>query len=333
MGSDLPIAEVCILMATFNGERYLRAQLDSICCQSLQDWVLLIRDDGSADHSTRIISDYAARDPRIILICDEFGHLGPVRCFACLLQAAYDRGARYVACSDQDDIWLHGKLADARSALRALEARDGQTLPALVHTDLAVVNANLLPISASFMRFEGISNPANPTLPVLVVQNHVVGCTLMANRALLALALPVPPDVRMHDWWLALCAKAAGTVHFLPKVSVQYRQHGRNTLGAAGLQAIYRVFSRTWWTRLAKRPRLHQDTLVQSGHLMARMAERGSAEQAMAAAQLWHCMTAPLGVQRVSMAYRAGLRGQNGVASGFFYVFLLLGHGWHREAR
>jgi len=331
---DPPITGVYILMATFNGERYLRAQLESIRGQSLCDWVLLVRDDGSTDQSTRIVRDYTARDPRIILISDTFGHLGPVRCFACLLQLAYDQGARYVACSDQDDIWLPEKLADACAVLVALEARDGESVPTLVHSDLEVVNAHLLPISPSFMHFERINNPASPPLPVVVVQNHVVGCTLTANRALLALALPVPPDVRMHDWWLALCAKAAGTVHFLPKVSVKYRQHGRNTLGAAGFQGIYHVFSGIWWARLVKRPRLHHDTLVQSGHLMARMAERGSAGQALAAEHLWRCMTTPLGVQRVRMAYRAGLRGQNGVASGFFYVFLVLGlGGYARETR
>ena len=313
-----------IVMATFNGGDYLREQFDSICAQSLRDWVFLVRDDGSCDDTVQIIREYVKRDPRIIAICDHLGNLGPTLCFGRLLEEAYNRGARYIACSDQDDYWSPEKLASGLCELRAIESAHGAAIPALIHTDLEVVTDDLECISPSFMHYTNIGDPASPPLAMLVVQNHVVGCTLMGNRALLAIALPIPATVRMHDWWLALCAKAVGTIRFLPSCSVRYRQHKNNTLGAAGFRHIYTIFSIKWWSRLAKRPRLHRSILLQIYHLVSRTTTGGSV-LTHELENIWRSVNANTGMKRAVMAYRAGLRGQNWVTTTFFYLFLVLG--------
>lgn len=318
------IVVIYILMATFNGQRFLPEQLDSILRQTLKNWVLLVRDDGSVDDTLLIINEYARRDSRIILINDEQGHLGPALCFGRLLHDAYQRGARYVACSDQDDIWLPEKLAAGLAALRVLEARFGEARPALVHSDSEVVDTRLRRLSPSFMHFQNIGNPTRPSLPVLIVQNHVVGCTLTANRALLSIALPIPPNVRMHDWWLALCAQACGTLDFLPIPYVRYRQHTGNALGAVSFHSIFFIFSKTWWARLMKRRRLHRALSAQTAHLIERMREKSSGNTIAEIEAISDCFTASRGLQRAEQAWRVGLRGQNWVTTLLFYFFLML---------
>ncbi len=321
-----PMVEIYILMATFNGQRFLPEQLESILRQSLKNWVLLVRDDGSADDTVAIIDDYARRDSRIVLINDEQGNLGPALCFGQLLYNAYQRGARYVACSDQDDIWLPDKLAAGLAAIRVLEAHFGEASPALVHSDSEVVDVGLRRLSPSFMHFQNIGNPKRPSLPVLIVQNHVVGCTLMANRALLKVALPIPPDVRMHDWWLALCARACGTIEFLPFPYVRYRQHPDNALGAASFNSIFLFFSRSWWARLMKRRRLHRALSAQTCRLIERMREKRGGNTTAEIETIWNCFTARCGLQRAEQAWRIGLRGQNWLTTLLFYYFLILDH-------
>lgn len=220
-------------MATYGGEPFIVEQLESLRRQSFRDWVLWVRDDGSPDATVEVVRRYAELDPRIRLVEDQLGNLGPAGNFGALLGHAHAHGARYVFLADQDDIWRDDKMERQLALMAQHEADDGGARPRVMYSDLEVVDRGMERIHRSFMRFEMLRHERRP-LPVLLAQNFVTGCTMLVNRELLEVALPIPPRVMMHDWWLALCAAATGSLHHLPEQTVRYRQHGNNQVGAQG---------------------------------------------------------------------------------------------------
>jgi glycosyltransferase involved in cell wall biosynthesis len=222
-----------ILLSSYNGARFITDQIESIRRQTLGSWTLLVRDDGSSDETVDMVEALAAADPRIVLLRDGRGNLGPPQSFGVLMEAALEAGAGYVAFADQDDIWHADKLEHQLEALRTREAAVGSTVPLLVHSDLSVVDEDLRLIHPSFLAFQGLGHDPEAPLQMLLAQNFVTGCTAVINRALLRAALPLP-DVPMHDWWLALCAAALGEIRCCPRATVLYRQHDRNAAGGRG---------------------------------------------------------------------------------------------------
>lgn len=218
-----------ILLATFNGERYLGEQLDSLFAQTFRDWRLIIGDDGSTDKTTHIIESCLADQGGSALLLPPSGTtLGPCANFARLLQHST---AEYSMFCDQDDVWLPRKIETTLKKMQEMERGFGKDMPLLVHTDLEVVGSELQPVAPSLWRYQG-TNPNHGSLNRLLVQNVATGCTIMINRSLRDLALPIPPEARMHDWWLCLVAAAFGTVGFISEPTILYRQHGRNDSGA-----------------------------------------------------------------------------------------------------
>jgi hypothetical protein len=143
--------------------------------------------------------------------------------------------------ADQDDVWLPDKVEVTLAAMRALELRLGDGVPALVHTDLSVTDAELHVVEPSLVRSQLLDAHAS-RLGALVAQNPVTGCTVMVNRALADLVAPPFFGVAMHDWWLALVAAALGGLDFVDVPTVLYRQHGANTVGARSARTLrYRV--------------------------------------------------------------------------------------------
>ena len=233
-----------ILLSSYNGARFIAEQVESIRRQTLADWILLVRDDGSSDETLRILQSLAAAEPRIVLLRDGRGNLGPAQSFGALMEAALDTGAGYVAFADQDDVWHPDKLDHQMKTLRTRETSVGRSVPLLVHSDLSVVDDELRLIHPSFLSFQGLGQDRGAPLQMLLAQNFVTGCTTVINRALLRAALPLP-DVVMHDWWLALCAAALGQLLCHPSATVLYRQHGRNAAGGR------------WWMRASLDAALH----------------------------------------------------------------------------
>ena len=216
-------------MATYNGEKYLNEQLDSIFAQTNGDWKLLIRDDGSVDNSLDIIEEYTIKYPdRIMVVTDEDGRIGPCMSFARLLDRA---NTEYITFCDQDDVWLPDKIEVSISCIRDLEKQHGHITPLLVHTDLMVVNSRLQLLAESFWKYQKVK-PEFTTLNRAMVQNVVTGSTVMMNRSLVDLATPIPDTAIMHDWWVTLVASAFGNVNTHDKATVLYRQHEKNKLGA-----------------------------------------------------------------------------------------------------
>ncbi|MDQ3136744.1 MAG: glycosyltransferase family 2 protein [Gemmatimonadota bacterium] len=231
-------ATLYILLSAYNGAKYIAEQIESIRAQSLTDWVLIVRDDGSADSTVRVVKELTRMDGRVRLLRDGRGNLGPVASFGALLESASARGAAYVALSDQDDVWKADKLERQLALLMAHEAAVGLDHPTLVHSDLAVVSDDLQPIHPSYLRRQRLEHLAVDPLRRLLVQNFVTGCTAVFNGALLRAVIPVPRVV-MHDWWLAQCAAATGSILFVEEATVLYRQHAANVLGSRGALRMY----------------------------------------------------------------------------------------------
>ncbi len=221
---------VDIALATYQGEAYLEDLLRSLCAQSCLDFRIVVRDDGSRDHTGQILSAFQKNSPGPVrILADNAGKLGAAGNFARVIEACT---ADYVMLCDQDDVWHERKVELTLERMRACEAVRGSGHPLLVHTDLAVVDRTLQPISSSFWRYQNIHPAGRESVNRLLVQNVVTGCTLMMNRALKELALPIPGEACMHDWWIALVAAAFGQIVHLPIPTVLYRQHGGNDTGA-----------------------------------------------------------------------------------------------------
>lgn len=217
-----------VLLATYNGEPYLAEQLDSVFNQDRVKLRILVRDDGSSDKTVSILQRYEKEKSGKLIIIDDNGHLGAKASFANLLNHSE---APYMAFCDQDDVWLDHKLSLLLEKIQELEVVYGKGTPLLVHSDLRVVNESLQPIAGSFWNYSGL-DPERTDLNCMLVKNPVTGCALLANRALVEKAIPVPNEAVMHDHWLALVASAFGRIEAIREPLVMYRQHKQNVVGA-----------------------------------------------------------------------------------------------------
>lgn len=225
---------VLILMSTYNGERFLAAQIDSIISQTFVNWTLMIRDDGSTDKTVDIIKKYCQTDPRLVYLDDKLGNLGISKSFSALMLKAALRQEPFVFFCDQDDFWLPHKLSRQILVLNELECKYGQDTPILVHSDLCVVDSNLKVIHPSFLGFEKLNRNTQSPLKTLLINNFITGCTVGMNKKLLDIANPIPENAFIHDWWCALCAATAGQIGFVDEATLLYRQHMHNSIGSKG---------------------------------------------------------------------------------------------------
>jgi glycosyltransferase involved in cell wall biosynthesis len=219
-----------IVLATYNGAAHLADQLHSLEAQTVEEWRLRVRDDGSGDGTTEILERFAEDHPeRVVLLQDAVRGLGPAKSFGRLLEAS---AADRVLLCDQDDVWRPEKIAAMLDAFDALEARHGPHTPLLLHSDLEVVDEELNRVAPSFWAYQHLHPGNADRLERELMMNVVTGSATMVNQALIRRALPVPEEAIMHDWWLALVVAAFGRAGHLDKRLVQYRQHGANSIGA-----------------------------------------------------------------------------------------------------
>ena len=230
--------KIGILVATFNGEIFLGAQLDSLLNQTHKNILILIRDDRSTDRTCSILRSYEENYPDKIKVVDaEQGTLGASGNFSFLLAYGINFQIEfkidYFAFCDQDDIWDSKKLEKQLESMISIESESTteKSLPVLIHSDLEVVNEKAERISGSLFSYQGLETSKN-NFSGLLTSNLVTGCTAMFNPALAELAMPIPRDALMHDWWIAIVASAFGKIGFVDEALVKYRQHAVNTIGA-----------------------------------------------------------------------------------------------------
>lgn len=231
-----------IVLATYNGENYLEAQIKSIQNNdSYQKEVarLIIVDDGSTDKTEDIIKLLAAVDPKIEWIINSSEKHGPSNNFSFGLGLTT---ADYIMLSDQDDIWLPDKIEVSLSHMNSLEKTSG-LLPLLIFSDKEIVNSTLGLICDSYFTLKNIKRNWHLKFEQLCHQNVASGCTMLFNRELLIKALPVPSKAYMHDWWLVLVASRCGKIKLIDQPLIKYRQHDNNSIGARKINKLNLVFS------------------------------------------------------------------------------------------
>jgi hypothetical protein len=208
-------------LCTFNGERHLPAQLDSIAAQSHTDWELWISDDGSTDGTLALVQAFRQRHPALQVNVVHGPRQGFAANYMSLVQHPAIQ-ADYYAFSDQDDIWLPQRL---RASVERLQACGGE--PALYCARTQYIDAG------GQVTGESRPPPAACTFAHALAQNVCSGNTMLFNPAARALMCQVPPaTVVAHDWLAYLLVTAAGgTVVFDPAMHVQYRQHRGNAMG------------------------------------------------------------------------------------------------------
>ena len=225
-------------MATYNGEKYIEEQIDSIRSQTFSDWRLLISDDCSQDHTLEIIEKYTNTDKRITVVSKGNRYGSAKSNFINLLSHAK---APYVMFSDQDDVWLTSKIKLTLEEMLEVE-KINQKRPILIFTDMKVVDIDENIIDSSFVRYENIK-PSRTKLTQVVAQSVGAGCTMMVNRSLTDM-MNTNFDINkiiMHDWWMTLIASAFGVVKYVPEQTSLYRQHGDNSVGAARYSIVNKI--------------------------------------------------------------------------------------------
>ena len=235
---DRVVKHVQVLLACYNGGPYLSRQLATLRAQDDPCFSVLMQDDGSSDDTASLLREVAGEDERFHLAGENGRHLGAVGNFWSLLRQS---DGELIALCDQDDEWAPGRLSRCREALERAEDLYGADTPLLVHSDCRLIDGDGALLAESFFRRQGW-DPDATTLPRLLVQNNVTGCTLMMNAPLRRLALQHgdPGRMYMHDWFLALTAAAFGRIVFIPEPLVSYRQHGRNVMGASAAGQVRR---------------------------------------------------------------------------------------------
>lgn len=217
--------KVDILLATYNGEKYLEAQLDSILTQTYSNFRLLISDDYSTDATREILQRYKNKDDRIILYYQD-KNLGVVKNFEFLLNKVENN---YYMLSDQDDIWKKDKI---EKSLKKIE----ETGAGLVYSDLEVVDENLNVIYESYWKLKGFTKRANKynTFESFYLNNYVTGCTIISRKEFIKDILPLPNLSKyvLHDYWITLMVSQKSKVVSISEPLIKYRQHKNNKIGS-----------------------------------------------------------------------------------------------------
>lgn len=215
---------VQVLLSVKNGGDYLRIFLESLKRQSYSDFTVLARDDGSVDHSEKLLTHYD-----FIRMHPSSGEpLGVVKSYGLLLR---DASPGYLMFADQDDIWLPDKIAVAMKRIWEAEELYKVSTPLLLHSDLHVCDSSGKRLADSLMQYQHLS-PQWSTLPELIIQNHITACTMIINEALRKIIrFPFPEATICHDWYLALLASVTGKIVFMNDCQIDYRKHDNNVFG------------------------------------------------------------------------------------------------------
>ena len=240
---------VDVLMATYNGDKYLSEQIDSIFSQTYGDWTLYIQDDGSNDKTLDIIRKYADGN-KVILVDKGLTRQGACMNFMSLLNMVE---SRYYMFCDQDDVWLPQKIELSMNRMKEME-RLHPDVPILVHTDKKRVDADLNVILESELnrknepaeKLEKLMTERN-SLEQLRLGTFIAGCVMCFNHLVKEISFPFN-NSRMQDSVIAMrVAECGGIISTIIEPTMLYRTHGNNTCGVAetSIGSKFRHFAKT----------------------------------------------------------------------------------------
>lgn len=228
------MAKLCVVMATYNGEKYLGQMLDSLVAQTRPAEKIIVVDDGSKDSSVSILESYKERLPLEIFVSPK--NQGHRAAFSKSLEMARDYFGKelkpgeegFIALADQDDIWLPRKH---EILLNEMEKADSNgTYPDMVFGDAQVIDGEGKVFAESWRKLDHI--PESLTLRALMTGfTNVTGCMVMFRSSLLGDVLPIPVDVPVHDQWITFCAAARNGYRSIKEPVIKYRIHNQNAIG------------------------------------------------------------------------------------------------------
>lgn len=216
--------KIDILMATYNGEKYISEQIESILNQTYSNFRLIISDDCSTDNTRKILESFRKKDKRIKIYFQE-KNMGYIKNFEFLLNKVENE---LYMLSDQDDIWNADKVE--KSINKMLEKHAD-----LVFCDLLLVNQDGELISNSFWKEKKLKRKIKKDKNKigLRLNNYITGCTILSKKSFLKYVLPLPSNTKylIHDFWIAIVISLKGKIEYIEEPLVKYRQHKSNQVG------------------------------------------------------------------------------------------------------
>ena len=213
---------ISVCIATYNGEKYIKEQLDSIINQLEKNDEIIISDDGSSDRTLNIIESY--NDSRIVLYKNSFKNV------VLNFEFAIDKSkGDYIFLSDQDDIWHKDKVK--------CFLKNSQVM--LLISDFQIIDQNGKQIDGIYTKNEFSNSLVNN-----VLVNNFIGCAMAFTSSTKNVIMPFPNNIAMHDWWIGTCSKLFGEIKFLDKKLHSYRRHSSNLTSQIGAKVGIKIIWR-----------------------------------------------------------------------------------------
>lgn len=241
---------VAILLSTYNGEKYLERQIDSILRQSYNNFNLFIRDDGSTDNTNLIVNKYLKAYPDIIFrLNDNLGNLGSTKSFFQLLSNVKEY--YYYMFADQDDIWFENKVDIFVGRILRTELIHGKNNAIMIFGNMSVVDHNLNVIDNDFWHLQKLNPELIFNWKKVLAQNVVTGCSMIINQSTVNNLRDIPDIKMIHDHFIAIKIAKSGIVDFIEEPTMFYVQHIDNLVGASAFNFIFiknrlHVIFQTW---------------------------------------------------------------------------------------
>lgn len=210
-----------IAMTTYNGERFLRAQIDSILNQTYTDFELIVCDDGSTDSTIDILNEYSKKDSRVHIFQNK-NNLGVIKNFEKAIRICLERGAEYITLSDQDDIWI-------QDYLKILYELQIQNQNCLVTYGARFSFVNSIPqIQYINKKLDSDFTPLERLNIALHRDGIFIGATMLIHKDFFLYALPIDENFGMHDIWFVALAEALQSTAGTNRIISYYRRHNTN---------------------------------------------------------------------------------------------------------
>ena len=309
--------KIKILLACYNGEKYISTQLDSIINQSYSNWELLISDDGSSDNTLSIIKEFCAKDNRIYIINESLTKQGACQNFGNLLKTALDIEWDFVMFADQDDFWYENKIQLTLDSM--LDGGNSSKVPKLVYTDFEYADDELNPLPKE--TDNNISAWKEPNLQRLLAQNNIYGCTMMINRSLAEKASPIPVFAENHDYWITMVAALIGEIVHLKKRTILYRQHSNNVSGHYSNNSFKKRFQR-YYRRNVQLEKMIRMRFEMAGELYNRFFKDISESNQKLLLE-YSNFEKKKGIERVSFCLEKGIE-KNSILQNLAFYYLLV---------
>ena len=241
---------ISIAMATYNGEKYLREQIDSILSQTIQNFELIVCDDCSTDTTWNILLDYQVQDKRIKCYRNE-KNLGFKKNFEKEIRLCT---GEYIALSDQDDIWTEDHL---QVLYEGIGEND------LVGANAYICDKEAIPLGIDFLscfKIDFLPQTYDDWFFFMMFSNIFQGATCLIKKSLVQKAFPIPESIELHDHWLALVAVANKGVTYVNKCILYWRRHDNNTttfFSSNLLSKIKKAFEGTELKRVVRQQKYH----------------------------------------------------------------------------